>query len=55
MLPLQSAQDVLAALQTVEAARTKSAEDLAVRRMPGRVENEFFTHTDYEITFKRPQ
>lgn len=55
MLPLHTAQDVLAALQTVEATRVKTIDDLVVRRMPGRVENEFFTHTDYEITFKNQQ
>jgi hypothetical protein len=55
MLPLHSAQDVLAAVQTVEAARAKNADDLIVRRMPGRMENDFFTHTDYEINFKSAQ
>jgi hypothetical protein len=51
--PLNTARDVISAMQTVEAARTHRDKDLEVRKLPGRVENEFYICSDYEITFKK--
>lgn len=52
-LPLESATAVLGAMQVVEALRSDNNSDMAVRRLPGKVENEFFIGPDYEITFKK--
>ena len=52
-LPLESATAVLGAMQVVEAVRADHESDMAVRRLPGKVENEFFIGPDYEITFKK--
>jgi hypothetical protein len=52
-IPLNTARDVISAMQTVEAARTHRDRDLQVRKLPGRVENEFYSGPDYEITFKK--
>jgi hypothetical protein len=52
-LPLESATAVLGAMQVVEALRSENNSDMAVRRLPGKVENEFFIGPDYEITFKK--
>jgi hypothetical protein len=51
-LSLQTARDVLQAMQTVEAVRNTPAKDLRATRLPGRVENEFYSGFDYEIDFK---
>ena len=52
-LPLESATAILGAMQVVEAVRADNDSDMAVRRLPGKVENEFFIGPDYEITFKK--
>jgi hypothetical protein len=52
-LPMASAKDVLAAMQAVEAVRNTKARDLRATRLPGRVENEFYSGFDYEIDFKK--
>lgn len=53
-LPLTTARDVIAAMQTVEAVRNTKARDLRATKLPGRVENEFYSGADYEIDFKNP-
>jgi hypothetical protein len=53
-LPLATARDVLAAMQTVEAIRNTKARDLRATRLPGQVENEFYSGSDYEIDFHKP-
>ena len=51
-LPLADAKDVLSAMQAVEAVRNTKARDLRATRLPGKVENEFYSGADYEIDFK---
>ena len=51
-LPVASARDIISTLQTVEAVRNTKGRDLVAARLPGKVENEFFSGYDYEITFK---
>jgi hypothetical protein len=51
-LPLSTARDVITAMQAVEATRNTKARDLRATRLPGRVENEFYSGSDYEIDFK---
>lgn len=51
-LPLATARDVIAAMQTVEAIRNTKARDMRASKLPGRVENEFYSGSDYEIDFK---
>ncbi|RYG14758.1 MAG: ferrochelatase [Burkholderiales bacterium] len=52
-LPLESATAVLGAMQVVEALRSEDDSEMVVRRLPGKVENEFFTGPDYEVTLRR--
>ncbi len=52
-LPLTSATEVLGAMQVVEALRADNDSDMSIRKLPGKVENEFFIGPDYEITFKQ--
>lgn len=51
--PLATARDVLAVMQTVEAIRNTKARDLRAYKLPGLVENEFYSGSDYEIDFKK--
>lgn len=51
-LPLTSATEVLGAMQVVEALRADNDSDMSIRKLPEKVENEFFIGPDYEITFK---
>lgn len=51
--PLATARDVLAVMQTVEAIRNTKARDLRASKLPGLVENEFYSGSDYEIDFKK--
>ena len=52
-LPLTSATEVLGAMQVVEALRADNDSDMSIRKLPEKVENEFFIGPDYEITFKQ--
>ncbi|MDP2092455.1 MAG: DUF5716 family protein [Hydrogenophaga sp.] len=52
-LPVATARDVLATMQAVEAIRNTKARDLRATKLPGRVENEFYSGFDYEIDFKK--
>lgn len=52
-LPLATARDVLAAMQTVEAIRNTKPRDLRATKLLGQVENEFCSGSDYEIDFKK--
>lgn len=49
-LPAETAEDVLRAMQAVEAAR--SGGDLSVRKLPMRLDNPAYSGSDYEIDFK---
>lgn len=51
-MPLATARDVLSTMQMVEAVRGTKARDLRATRLPGRVENEFYSGSDFEIDFK---
>ena len=48
-----SARDVISTMQTVEAVRNAKGRDLVATRLPGKVQNEFFSGYDYEIAFKK--
>jgi hypothetical protein len=52
-LPVATARDVLATMQAVEAIRNTKARDLRATKLPGRVENEFYSGFDYEVDFKK--
>ena len=52
-LPAASARDLISTMQTVEAVRNTKSRDLVATRLPGKVQNEFFSGYDYEIDFKR--
>ncbi|MCC5612735.1 DUF5716 family protein [Nostoc sp. CHAB 5834] len=54
-LPMETAKDVLTAMQTVEAVRSTKGKDLRAKRLPQKVENEFYSGYDYEIDFKNKQ
>ncbi|RTL26925.1 MAG: ferrochelatase [Burkholderiales bacterium] len=51
-LPTESAEDVLKAMQAVEAARS-SGGDFLVRRLPTRLDNPAYSGSDYEIDLKK--
>jgi len=51
-LPAESAEDVLKAMQAVEAARA-SGDDFLVRRLPTRLDNPAYSGSDYEIELKK--
>jgi hypothetical protein len=40
-------------MQAVEAVRNTKGRDLTATRLPGRVENEFYSGYDYEFDFKK--
>jgi len=52
-LPPETARDLISNMQTVEAVRNAKGRDLTATRLPGRVENEFYSGYDYEIDFKK--
>lgn len=51
--PTSTARDVIRAMQAVEAVRNSRGADLAARKLPGRLDNEFYSGDDYEIDFKK--
>jgi hypothetical protein len=52
-LSTATARDVIRALQAVEAVSNARGNDLVARRLPGRLDNEFYSGVDYEIDFKK--
>lgn len=52
-LPADSARDVLRAMQAVEAARSAAGSDLAVRKLPTRMNNAAYSGNDYEFDLKK--
>ena len=52
-MPTATARDVIRAMQAVEAARSAIGGDLVVKRLPTRLENDFYSATDYEIDLKK--
>jgi hypothetical protein len=52
-LSTSTARDVLIVMQTVEAVRNASGNDLVARRLPNRLDNEFYSGVDYEIEFRK--
>ena len=52
-LSTATARDVISTMQTVEAVRSALNKDMVARRLPHRVENDFFSGYDYEIDFKK--
>jgi hypothetical protein len=52
-LSTATARDVIRALQAVEAVRNARGNDLIARKLPGRLDNDFYTGADYEIDFKK--
>ena len=44
---------IIRAMQAVEAARSDVGTDLAVKKLPTRLENEFYSGNDYEIALKK--
>jgi hypothetical protein len=52
-LPTSSARDVIRAMQAVEAARGAGENDLAVRKLPTRLDNPVYSGNDYEISLKK--
>jgi hypothetical protein len=52
-LSTATARDVIRALQAVEAVRNARGNDLVARKLPGRMDNEFYSGIDYEIDFKK--
>lgn len=47
-----TARDLIGILQAVEAARNTKGSDLVATRLPQRIENEYYSGYDYEISFK---
>jgi len=52
-LPTSTARDVIRAMQAVEAARSAGGGDLAVRKLPSRLDNPAYSGNDYEIDLKK--
>jgi Family of unknown function (DUF5716) len=52
-LSTATAHDVIRAMQAVEAVRNAKGSDLVARKLPGRLDNEFYCGDDYEIAFKK--
>ena len=48
-----TARDLIANMQAVEASRSAKGGDLVVRKLPRRIENEFYSGYDYEFTLKK--
>jgi hypothetical protein len=53
VLPSASARDVIRAMQAVEAVRNARGNDLVARKLPTRLENDFYSGSDYEIDVKK--
>jgi selenocysteine lyase/cysteine desulfurase len=52
-MPTATAREVIRAMQAVEAVRSDGGADFVVRKLPTRLENEFYSGNDYEIALKR--
>lgn len=52
-MPTATARDVIRAMQAVEASRSDVGTDMVVRKLPTRLENEFYSGNDYEIALKK--
>lgn len=52
-MPTATARDLIRAMQAVEAARSDGGADLVVKKLPTRLENEFYSGNDYEIALKK--
>lgn len=52
-MPTATARDVICAMQAVEASRSDVGADMVVRKLPTRLENEFYSGNDYEIALKK--
>lgn len=52
-LSTATARDVIRAMQTVEAVCSDAGADLAVRKLPTRLDNELYSGNDYEIDLKK--
>ncbi|WP_220486149.1 Wadjet anti-phage system protein JetA family protein [Aquariibacter albus] len=52
-MPTATARDVIRAMQAVEAARSDVGTDLVTKKLPTRLENEFYSGNDYEISLKK--
>lgn len=50
-LPIETATDVLHAMQAVEAIRSSCSEDIKATKLPSRLQNAFYTANDYLIEF----
>jgi hypothetical protein len=48
----ETARDLIGNMQSVEAVRNAKGGDLIATRLPGRVENEFYSGYDYEFKLK---
>lgn len=48
-----TARELITGMQAVEAARNAKGGDLVATRLPGRVENEFYSGYDYEFAIKK--
>jgi hypothetical protein len=49
----ETAKDLVGNMQTVEAVRNSKGGDLLAKKLPHRVENEYYSGSDYEIDFKK--
>lgn len=49
----ETAKDLVGNMQTVEAVRNSKGGDLIAKKLPRRVENEYYSGSDYEIDFKK--
>lgn len=52
-LPHETASDVIKAMQAVEAVRNTRSGDLVARRLPTRLDNPYYSGTDYEFDVKK--
>ncbi len=52
-MPTTSARELIRAMQAVEAARSTAGVDMAVKKLPVRLENAFYLANDYEISLKK--
>lgn len=53
LLPSLTARDVIRTMQAVEAVRNARGNDLVARKLPARLDNEFYSGSDYEIDIKK--
>ena len=52
-LPCSTARDIIRTMQAIEAVRNAHGNDLVARKLPRRLDNEFYSGTDYEINLKK--